>query len=88
MATVAQHQTPSKAYYSFLYEDHGILTQDDAGQIWFRNTTTQEITAITTEHVNFLSVNGEVGLAVYQAMADARHGGAARIACTREMEVR
>ena len=77
----------SEAYYSWLYEDHGILTQDDQGQVWFRNSETDELTAITPEHVNFLSVNGEIGLAECARLADARRGGPAAIACHRQMEV-
>jgi hypothetical protein len=87
MAKVAQTGTPSKAYYSWLYEDHGILTQDAHGQVWFRNSTTDELTAITPEHVNFLSVNGEVGLAESARLADLRQGGPAQIACSRMQEV-
>jgi hypothetical protein len=84
MSTVAQHQTPSKAYYAWLDEDHGILTQDAHGQVWFRNSATDDITAITPEHYNFLSVNGEVGLAECARLADVRRGGAAAVACSRE----
>jgi hypothetical protein len=83
MATVPQHQTPSKAYYGWLYEDHGVLTQDAHGQVWFRNSETDALTAITPEHYNFLGVNGEVGLAECARLADVRRGGYAAIACGR-----
>jgi hypothetical protein len=86
MATVAQKQTPSKAYYSWLYEDHGILTQDAQGQVWFRNSETDALTAITPEHYNFLSVNGEVGLAECARLADVRRGGPVGICLSRQME--
>jgi hypothetical protein len=78
---------PRRAYYAWLDDDHGVLTQDDAGQIWFRNSTTQALTAITPEHCNFLTVNGECGLADAALAADRRHGGPAAIACARLMEV-
>jgi hypothetical protein len=55
--------------------------------VWFRNSTTDELTAITPEHVNFLSVNGEVGLAESARLADLRQGGPAQIACSRMQEV-
>jgi hypothetical protein len=84
MSTVAQKHTPRKAYYAWLDEDHGILTQDDHGQVWFRNSATDALTAITPEHYNFLSVNGEVGLAECAKLADLRRGGYAAIACARE----
>jgi hypothetical protein len=85
MASVAQ--TPRKAYYSWLDDQHGILTQDAHGQVWFRNSATDALTAIKPEHYNFLSVNGEVGLAECARLADVRRGGAAAVACQRQMEV-
>jgi hypothetical protein len=87
MATVAQRTPVSKAYYAWLDEDHGILTQDAHGQVWFRNSETDELTTITPEHYNFLSVNGEVGLAECARLADLRRGGPAQIACSRLQEV-
>jgi hypothetical protein len=87
MATVAQKQTPRKAYYSWLYEDHGILTQDDHGQVWFRNSETDALTAIGPEHVNFLSVNGEAGLAECARLADDRRGGPVGVCLSRQQEV-
>jgi hypothetical protein len=87
MTETTTTRKPRKAYYGFLYEDHGILTQDDAGQVWFRNSETDELTAITPEHMNFLSVNGEVGLCETQLLADLRRGGPVTIATTREMGV-
>jgi hypothetical protein len=83
----AQKQTPRKAYYAWLDDDHGILTQDAQGQVWFRNSETDHLTAITPEHVNFLSVNGEVGLAEGARLADVRRGGYAAIATHRAQEV-
>lgn len=74
---------PRKAFYAWLDDTHGILTQDDAGQIWFRNSETDELTAITPEHCNFLTVNGEVGLTECGRLADERRGGYAAIACSR-----
>jgi hypothetical protein len=78
---------PRKAYYAWLDDDHGVLTQDEAGQIWFRNSVTQALIAITPEHCNFLTVNGECGLADAALAADLRHHGYAAIACHRAMEI-
>jgi hypothetical protein len=75
---------PRRAFNSVLDDAHGILTMDDDGAIWFRNSTTDALTQITPAHVNFLSVNGEVGLSAVQYAADLRHGGPARIACSRQ----
>lgn len=90
MQTLANSSTtrkPSKAYYAWLDENHGILTQDAQGQVWFRNSETDELTTITPEHYNFLSVNGEVGLSECQALADKRHGGFAGVCTSRQMGV-
>lgn len=54
MQSLPTPATPRKAFYSFLEDQHGILTQDDAGQIWFRNSETDALTAITPAHLNYL----------------------------------
>jgi hypothetical protein len=87
MQTVAQQPTPRKAYFAHLDEDHGILTQDAQGQVWFRNSTTDELTAITPEHVNFLSVHGECGLDACARLADVHTGGPVGVALGRAQEV-
>jgi hypothetical protein len=88
MASVTEKQTPRKAHYAWLDEDQGILTQDAQGQVWFRNSATDHLTAITPEHYNFLNVNGEVGVCEAQALADGRRGGAVGVCISRQMEVR
>jgi hypothetical protein len=83
VASPTTTRKPRKAFYAWLDDDHGVLTQDDAGQIWFRNSTTDALTAITPEHVNFLTINGEVGLCEVARLSDIRSGGYAKIACSR-----
>jgi hypothetical protein len=84
--TTTPTRKPRKAFYAWLDDTHGILTQDDAGQIWFRDSETDELTAITPEHCNFLSVNGELGLSEAAHLADLRHGGHVGVALTRAQE--
>jgi hypothetical protein len=78
------NRKPRPAWYAWLDEDHGVLTQSDDGSIWFRNSSTDALTLITPEHVNFLSINGQVGLSEVAYLVDQRHGGPARIACSRQ----
>jgi hypothetical protein len=80
--------TASKAYFATLYDTHGVLTQDSTGVIWFLASDTQELTMVTPEMCPFLMPHGEVGLAEAAALADARRGGYAKIATTRDMERR
>jgi hypothetical protein len=75
VAQMTQTSKASRAYFAHLDDEHGILTQDAAGQIWFRNSLTDALTAITPAQCNYLSVHGEVGLAEAAALATARQGG-------------
>jgi hypothetical protein len=87
VANATASRKPRKAYYAWLDDQHGILTQDPQGQMWFRNDETDDLIAITPEHCTFLTVNGEVGTCAVQHLADLRHGGYAVIACGRAQEV-
>jgi hypothetical protein len=64
-----------------------MLTQDDGGQVWFRDLDTDELIAIDPTMYKWIDVHGECGVAEAQLAADRRHGGYAAIACTRLQEV-
>ena len=70
--TVAASPTPRKAFYAGLYngEQHGILTMDDAGAVWFRQHGTDTLTLITPDLYAHVDVRGEVGLADMQLLRD------------------
>jgi hypothetical protein len=82
MHTIAAPTAPvNRAYYAHLYTDAGVLTKLD-GIIYFLSDT-DALTEIQPDHINFLCVLGEVGLADCQQIMDRMHGGAAAIACRR-----
>ena len=86
MATVLETpetRKPAKAFYAHLYDDHGILTMDEHGAVWFRHSDTEDLTLITPEMYPFVMPHGEVGLAECARLADQRRGGYAAIACGR-----
>lgn len=85
MFTVAQPQTPCKAFYGILDEAHGVLGKVEGAILFLADDGT--LTVIEPEHVPFLAVLGEVGLCEAARTMDRLHGGAARIACTRAQEV-
>jgi hypothetical protein len=72
MTTVPDTTPPRKCFYAGLYngEQHGILTMDDQGAVWFREHGTSQLTLITPELYAHLDVRGEVGLAELQRMRD------------------
>jgi hypothetical protein len=89
MPTVAASATsrkPSKAFYAHLYDQAGALAKVD-GTIYFMATATGDLSAIEPEHCTFLTVLGEIGLSDTQRIMDELHGGYAKIACQRQMEV-
>jgi hypothetical protein len=83
--TTATRKAP-RAYYSVLYESHGVLTKLDDGIIRFFGDD-GEIVGIEPEHTPFLTVLGEIGLTDTQAIMDQIRGGFAKIACSREQGV-
>lgn len=87
MATVP-NTTPksNKAFNAHLYDTHGVLTMDAHGALWFRATEDDTLTLVTPEMCPFIMTHGEVGLCEAQTVMDRIHGGAAKIACTRNQE--
>jgi hypothetical protein len=71
MAKVAtQTKKSNKAFYAHLYDDHGVLTMDEAGAVWFRHSETEALTLITPEMYPFVMPHGEVGLADTQLLRE------------------
>jgi hypothetical protein len=86
MRTLPQPKAPRKAFYAIMDDDqHGVLTMDEHGAVWFRNEATNALTLITPEMYPFVQALGEVALAEAQKMDDVRRGGHAAIACNRVM---
>ena len=52
------------------YDDHGILTMDEHGAVWFRNSESSALTLITPEMYPFVMPHGEIGLADTQLLRD------------------
>ena len=84
MATVAPNAPNHKplVYYAHLDDEAGTLAKLD-GTIYFMAEATGALTVIEPEHVPFLAVLGNVGLADTQQVMDSIRGGAAKLACTR-----
>jgi hypothetical protein len=86
MSTLSQPKAPRKAFFATLDNDqHGVLTMDEHGAVWFRNEQTDALTMITPEMYPFVQALGEVGLAEAARAGDMRRDGHAAIACTRSM---
>ena len=85
IAEAANSNKPKKAFYASLYNGEvlGILTMDEHGAVWFREHGTSALTLITPELYEHVFVNGEVGFAEGQYLADQRRGGYAAVACGR-----
>ena len=74
-----------KAFYALLYERHGILGKVN-GRIYFFDDD-GSVVDFEPEMAVFTTVLGQAALADTARLLDALHGGAAAIACTRQMEV-
>jgi hypothetical protein len=85
MRTLPVAATNVKAFYAFLDDVYGVLTKVQ-GTMYFM-ADSGEITEIEPQHCPFLMPLGEVSLSETARTLDALHGGAARIATTRQMEV-
>jgi hypothetical protein len=85
MATVAKMQVADKAFYAHLDDQSGVLAKVN-GNLVFMADDTLELTVITPEHINFLVVLGQIGLADAQVVADKLAGGRAWIATHRRNE--
>jgi hypothetical protein len=72
---------PSKAFYCWLDDTHGILTRVDG--IMYFLADDGALTEIEPQHCPFLMPCGEVGLADTQRLMDTMRGGLAAIACAR-----
>lgn len=80
-ATVAQ-----KVFFANLYDESGTLAKVHGELVFFSDAG--EITTVEPSMINFLTVLGEVGLANARQIVDTLAGGYAKIATTRQMEVR
>jgi hypothetical protein len=87
MSTVTA-STPkvNKAFYAHFHDEAGYLTKCDGDLLFLAHGSTPPH-VIEPEDVAWLAVLGEVGTAVAQFVADQLAGGAASVACTRDMEV-
>jgi hypothetical protein len=86
MATVAAPPPTRKApraYYAHLYDEAGSVTQLPDGVIYFMSSDTGALTPVEPEHLNFLTVLGEIGLCDTQQLMDHMRHGYAAIACSR-----
>ena len=84
-ATVAQKQTPRKAFRATLRDEAGTLAKVEGEILFFSDAG--EIISVEPEDCVWLCVLGEIGLSECQAALDTMHGGAAFIATYRAQEV-
>jgi regulation of enolase protein 1 (concanavalin A-like superfamily) len=82
MATVTEIPKVHNAFRATIYDQAGTLVIVD-GQIWFM--TDDEVVPFEVEMAPFTCVLGEVGISETQTLMDRLHGGAAAVACSREM---
>ena len=85
MATVANPTTYRKVFFAHLDGLSGTLAKLHDGQVYFYHETSGDLHPVAS--YKGLTVLGEVGLAMAQVVLDEMHGGAARIATTRQQEV-
>jgi hypothetical protein len=88
MTSVTQPTIKAKprAFYAHLDDQAGLLTKVN-GTLFFMVPETGDITEIEAEHTPFLTVLGQVDVAMAQWMEDMVAGGYAAKACNREMGV-
>lgn len=85
--SIAYPSTPApKCFAAILYDMSVILTKD-ADRIVVVTPDGDFVRFFEIEDATFCTVLGELGLFEAQRLADKRHGGAAKIACNRSMEV-
>jgi hypothetical protein len=85
MRTLPVGDTNIKAYRATLRDEPGTITKLKGELLFFHDTG--EIVSLDPEDCMWLCVLGELGVSEAQALADARHGGAAWIASHRAQEV-
>jgi hypothetical protein len=87
MASLIVPQTSApKAYRAHLHDTEVVLTKID-GRIVVVTPAGEFLRPFEVEDAPFCCVLGEIGLADCQALMDRMQGGAARISCSRAMEV-
>ena len=87
MAMMTETTIPSKAFYAQYYDESGFLTQNADGALLFLAHGSTPPHTLTPEDCTWVVVNGAVGTAVAQFVADQLAGGAVAIACSRAQEV-
>lgn len=75
-----------RAYHAWLYDQHGIVTKFQ-GAIIFMADDTHVLTELEPDMLNWITIQGEIGLSEVQALRDTMAGGAARICTARTMGV-
>jgi hypothetical protein len=87
MQTLPVAEPKVKAFSCHFRDEAGFLTKFDGDLLFLADgCTTPHV--IEPEDVCWLAVLGEVGTAVAQFVADQVAGGAAAVACGRQMEVK
>jgi hypothetical protein len=83
MATVVNAPTYRKCFFAQLHGLSGTLAKLDDDRIYFFHQETGDLREVTS--YDGLVVLGECGLAMAATILDDMHGGAAKIACSRQM---
>jgi hypothetical protein len=86
MQTLPVAEPNVKAFRALLYERPGVLGKLADGRIYFFDDD-GSVVDFEPEMAVFTTVLGQAALADTARLLDALHGGAAAIACTRQMEV-
>lgn len=85
--SIAYPSTPApKAFRVHLYDTEIVLTKIN-DRIVIVTPSGDFLRYFEIDDATFCTVLGEIGIADTQALMDRWHGGAARIACNRSMEV-
>ena len=85
MATVVNPPTYRKCFFAQLHGLSGTLAKLDDDRIYFFHQESGDLREVTS--YDGLVVLGECGLAMAATILDDMHSGAAKIACSRRMEV-
>ena len=90
MSTVPETTTARnapKAYHCTYLGLSGILTRPAATVLFLEPESGAVVTLTPEEVLRYVVINGEVGLAMQQYLADMAAGGYAAVACSRRQEV-
>jgi hypothetical protein len=85
VTTVLNPPIYCKCFFAQLHGLSGTLAKLTDDKIYFFHQETGDLREVTS--YNGLVVLGECGLAMAATILDEMHGGAAKIACSRRMEV-